>query len=1814
MHLPKAFLALSFSFLTALPVLAESALLVPPKRLSVAEGMDLAGRDLAQIFDTTLEACEAACLQDPGCEAITFNARNNSCFPKADVSGMTPYQGAFSGVVLMAAKGAEARAERRAAELGFLRAGALAEATALAAEMGRRHMTNFVSEAELQGALAAARTAGDTVRMRALTGALIVLTDAADLWTDYAAQGREEHNASALARSASAAVNGYLRATTPAAQAQALFVMAQLLEKTERTREMLGALRLATTLSPRADIADALNDAEGKYGFRIAEHTVEADSASPRICAHFNEDLAKSGVDYTSFVQLPAPGLTVEAEGNQICIGGLTHGARYALTFRKGLPDGAGDTLAKDTKITAYVRDRAPSVSFPGRAYILPRGADNGVPVESVNLETLDLKILRVSDRNLIETMRNGDFASALDSWSLGSLAETMAEEIWHGTADVKRELNRDVTTRLPVQEVTGPLGAGVYVLVAAVPGADEWETPPAAQWVAISDLGMTSFSGTDGLTVAVRGLSDAAAVAGAEVELVSKANRVIATVTTDADGLAHFDAALAAGAGNAAPGLVSVRRGDDLAFLSLMDSEFDLSDRGVAGLPPAPAIDVFLTTDRGAYRVGETVHATALARDASAKALPGLPLTAVLMRPDGVEYSRILATDAGDGGETAALPIGAQAPRGTWRLDIFADPKAAPLASTKILVEDFLPERIDFELSLPAGILAGGAMPQIGLDARYLFGAPGAGLAIEGDLTMTAAADLPGFEGYRFGRHDETTGTTWGTIDSAETDDSGHAEIWAQIPEDGFEQGRPLQATFALRVREGSGRPVERSISRLVMPPEPVVGLKPLFADDTLPEGAEARFEIVALDAGLKPVAMPLRWVVNRVETRYQWYAMDGYWNWEPMTRRTRIAEGTGTTGTREPLAVVAKVDWGAYEIVLKNGADQVVASYGFDAGWYAPADVLASPDRLQLSLDKPAYAAGDTAQLRVVAPTKGVALVSVLSNRLIALKAVDVAAGENRIALPVTEEWGAGAYVTASVLRPLADAAPDRAPNRALGLAYAKVDPGAHALLARFDVPAASDPRAALPVALKVDGVAPGETVHATIAAVDLGILNLTAFQAPDPQAHYFGQRRLGVGLRDIYGRLIDGRAGEAGVIRSGGDGAPQMSMQAPPPTEELVAYFSGALTADENGVIHTRFDMPAFNGTVRLSAVVWSKTGVGQASADVLVRDPVVVTASLPRFLAPGDSSRLLLEIVHATGPSGRMGLDVTSAGLTLGATPSGVDLADLGKAEVSVPFTAPLAEGGQEVRVALTTPDGRLLEKTLKVAVENLSPEVARQSRFDLAAGDTFTFDANVFAGFLPGSASATLAAGPLAQFDTPALLAALDRYPYGCTEQITSKAMPLLYLSSVAETMGLASPADLGNRIDTAIRKVLTNQDASGAFGLWQPESGDGWLDAYVTDFLSRARKEGYQVPDAAFRNALDNLRNQVNYAPDFDTTSNGGGKVLAYQLMVLAREGAAAVGDLRYYADVKGDDFATPLAAAQLGAALASYGDQTRADAMFARAARLIREATTEKPLWRDDYGTTLRDSAAVLALASEAGSQAVNMETVGASVTGRLGQVPLSTQEASWTLLAAHALIDRPGMEGLTVDGAPVTGPLVKVIDAETAGRALVIGNSGAKPATLTLTTVGVPEVAEPAGGKGWAINRRYYTLEGKPVDVAQVAQGTRLVTVLEVTPQGRQEGRLMVSDPLPAGFEIDNPNLIRGGDVAALDWLDVLDEPRMTEFRQEEFRAAVDWQSKEAFRLAYIVRAVSPGKFAHPAASVEDMYRPALRAHGASGTVEIE
>ncbi|HRO16309.1 MAG TPA: alpha-2-macroglobulin, partial [Paracoccus sp. (in: a-proteobacteria)] len=418
--------------------------------------------------------------------------------------------------------------------------------------------------------------------------------------------------------------------------------------------------------------------------------------------------------------------------------------------------------------------------------------------------------------------------------------------------------------------------------------------------------------------------------------------------------------------------------------------------------------------------------------------------------------------------------------------------------------------------------------------------------------------------------------------------------------------------------------------------------------------------------------------------------------------------------------------------------------------------------------------------------------------------------------------------------------------------------------------------------------------------------------------------------------------------------------------------------------------------------------------------------------------------------------------------------------------------------------------------------------------------------------------------------------------------------------------------------EDAIAQILTRQTSGGGFGLWSAEPGDRWLDAYVTDFLSRARAAGHEVPDQPFRNALANLQNGLNMAAEPQFADADENAATAYAAYVLAREHAAVISDLRYYADTGAEGFASPLAAAQLGAALAAYGDSLRADAMFARAQALSDEGRDPQDRLRGDYGTLIRDRAGMLALAAESGSRAVDRDRVAtqlsAQIAGRQAQgAPLSPQEAVWTVLAGQALMtgaDAGG--GLTLSEAALDVPIQDLGDAG-ALPPVVLGNIRPAPVEVTIGATAVPATAPLAGGTAFAITRRYFTPEGQPLDPAQVPLGTRMVAVIEVRPFGPADGRLIVADPLPAGFEIDNPNLLAAGEVAGLDWLGGIERADMAEFRQDRFAAAVTLFGTDPVRLAYRLRAVTPGTFHHPAATVEDMYRPDRRGWTDSGTTAI-
>jgi len=1618
-----------------------------------------------------------------------------------------------------------------------------------------------------------------------------------------------------LDRASTAAYIAYQRAGDRNLEADSLAVLGRTLTDRKQWRGALDALRLSLDLREAADLRGQYERLRVEHGFRYLDYSVDSDAISPRACFQFSEELPGRRTDFSPFVALvgvdkPA----ISANDKQLCVEGLKHGERYTVTLRAGLPSVVRETLAKSAEFTIFVRDRKPFARFSGKAYVLPRSGQRGIPVLSVNTSGVDMSVYRIGDRNLIETVLGYDFQRNLSRYEAERIGSERGAKVWSGELSVEQKLNTEVTTAFPIGEALQDLAPGVYAMTAAPKGlvSDDYDQL-ATQWFIVSDLGLTAYSGHDGIDVFIHSLASAEPRGAVEVRLIARNNEVLATKPTDKNGFAHFEAGLARGEGGLAPAAIVASEKADYAFLSLKSPAFDLSDRGVAGRQVAVGLDAFVYTERGVYRTGETVEVTALLRDARGFAAPAVPLTLVIERPDGVDYRRALVPDQGLGGRSLSVPIIATASTGTWRVRAYTDPKRPPVGETTFMVEDYVADRVEFDLTSTATATARNAPAQVSVDGHFLYGAPASNLELTGDVTITAAKERPGFAGYAFGLFDdEVTAVRQDLEDLPLTDAAGKATFPVTLDKLPA-TARPLEAQITVSMAESGGRAVERKLTLPVAADAPMIGVKPAFSGRSLADGANADFDVVMASAEGKPIARNgLRYELLKVETRYQWYRQNGQWEFEPVKRTERVVNGTIDAAADKPARLSLPVKWGRYRLEVSapepNGA---ITSLTFDAGFYAESSAD-TPDLLEVALDQTDYKSGDSMNVAVTATTAGRLTVNVFTDRLVASQSQDVKAGTSQIKMSVGKDWGTGAYLVATLRRPL-DAPAQRMPGRSIGVQWFSIDRTGRTLALDMKVPATLRPNTTLSVPLRVAGLAAGEEARIVVAAVDVGILNLTNYKPPAPDNYYLGQRRLTAEVRDLYGQLIDGMQGARGQIRSGGDIA-GAELSGSPPTQAPLALYSGIVRVGPDGAAEVRFDIPAFAGTVRVMAVVWSKDKVGKATSDVVVRDPVVLTATLQRFLRSGDHGAVQFELDNVEGAAGDYAIAVSADGAVKidGDKPQTLKLAAKQRDRVSVPVSA-AGSGSSAIKVGVTGPNGFALERAFMLDVRPATQILTRRSVRTLAKGETLTLSRDMFADFVPGTGRVGLSIAVSTSLDAATLLNALDRYPFGCSEQVASRAMAMLYVNELAAQARLSLDGEIDQRIRDAIARLLAQQGANGSFGLWSVGGDDAWLDSYVTDFLTRARERGFEIPPAAFTLAVDRLRNYVASAPE---PAKDGGRELAYALYVLARNAAAPVGDLRYIADVKLADVATPIGKAQIAAALSMLGDKARADRVYLAALDAI-APQPKLDLGRADFGSALRDAAALVTLASEGRAPQKTIDDAIVRVdAARSLSAATSTQEGAWLVLAARALAKQLNAISLTIAGETRQGALYRSLRADDLGQPLAVSNRGDGNVQAVVSVSGAPLEPEPAAERGFKIERSYHTLDGEPADPAKARQNQRFVVVLKMTEPQPQFGRVIVADYLPAGFEIDNPRLVSSGETGTLGWIADAAEPVHSEFRDDRFTAAFERKQDSApvFTVAYVVRAVSPGRYVLPQAIVEDMYRPDRFGRTATGTIEIQ
>jgi uncharacterized protein YfaS (alpha-2-macroglobulin family) len=1588
---------------------------------------------------------------------------------------------------------------------------------------------------------------------------------------------------------------------------------------------------------------EAAPESPQRMAFRRVVPKPEA--ASPEVCLQFTKPLATSGpaspADFLTFEPALKPAARVE--GDQICLGGLSPAISYGVTIGAGLLAADGDTLTVAESVPVSLYRFTAAVEFAEVGYILPREDAIGVPVRSRNLDRVNLRLIRIADRSLragiVGNRALGE--RRLSTWSRRTLEREQGIVVWDGSVAVENRVNEMVTTSVPVADMLTDRRPALYALIAsATPltsatGDDDYDSDSVdaqVQWVLLTDMAVTSLQAADATHVFVRALDTGKPRAGVAVDLVARNNDRLERATTDADGHVAFAAALLRGQGAAqAVALYVYGPGDDFTLHPLDRPAFDLSDRGVEGRKPPGRFDAFLYSDRGIYRPGETIHANLLLRGgASLDAIADAGVTLRLKRPNGVEFRRVAMPAQALGGFHTSFELPPDASRGQWTVEALVDLASPPVSSLAVDVQDFVPQRLKVEASAPDATLRAGDEVEIKVDAAFLYGAPAADARADVRLRlMPDEAPFPALKGWRFGRHDDKFVDAEVELEAAPTDAAGRTAGKGRIPTD-ITSSRPIRAVARADVFEPGGRPVGAEAPVRVRLRDLILGIRPVFEGDRAPVDTPIALEIAAFDAGGAFVARPqLGWKLVAERSEYFWYRSEGSWRYRRSIRDVPVASGTTALGTA-PWRLTQTLGWGTYRLeVAEAGA---AASYRFYVGWRGESGAE-TPDRAEVAADKPTYAAGETAKINIRPPFAGEVSVVVAGDRVHAWRTLSVPAEGATIDVPVGADWGVGAYVLVTAYRPLATSGA-RDSKRAVGLVHLGVETADRRMPVRIEAADVVRPSGPLSVKLSVEGYRPGDKAIVTLAAVDEGILQLTRFETPKPERQLLGKRRLGVDMRDDYGSLIDGLAAAAGALRQGGDSLGGVGLPVVP--TRTVALFSGPVEIGADGSTTVAFDVPDFAGQLRLMAVGYAGRRFGHGEAKVVVREPLVAEAYLPRFLAPGDGAEMTVSLHNVEGTAGAYRVTVTAEGAIAleGAAERTVTL-DAGQRQQSaLRLTAKQEAGIGTVTLAVAAPGGSVRERQWQIAVRSPFRPMTLALAGQQPAGESFTLDSRWMQPFVPGSVRLSVNYSAISGLDVAGMVQALDRYPFGCTEQVASGAMPLLLSLDFDSVLGAgASGAELRKRLQQAVDRLVDRQSSDGDIGLWR--LGDGlsasWTVVNAVDLLTLASARNYVVPPAALAFGKAYLRQQVaslRYERAMRPAS-------VYAAYVLARSREIDAAALRqHYARAMnrtGGLGVGPLA--MYGAALFHAGDTALANAVFAEV-----DARTSRPLasvsFAEDmyFGGAAIDVGIAAAMAAEARSA-----TAAAALMPLLARVApkpadATTQELAWMVRATAAVQAATPMT-IAEAGVPSTprpAPLGFRPGAErVAAGDYTLANRGDHTVFRTMVIHGEPRAAPPALNGGVALSKSFRTLKGEEIDPAETRQHDRLMVVVDAAVRRTVRGTrdFVLVDMLLAGWEIEAivppPENEDAGDGKSkprpmpYPWLGTITRTSVAEARDDRLVAVIrvggDGRGDARMRVAYVVRATTPGSYVLPGATMEDMYRPQVMGVTASGTTRV-
>jgi len=1515
--------------------------------------------------------------------------------------------------------------------------------------------------------------------------------------------------------------------------------------------------------------------------------------------------------------------------------------SHYSIDVYKGLTAATGRQLLASVSKKLESRKMPPQISFASHGSVLAAKLAKGLPVISVNINQVDVDFHRIkADKmnHFISTWDNAGGRSNQSNYYLQEYAP-YTDLVYSGRFEINPPKNTRHRSHLDLNAIDAVKQPGIYLAVMKPAGSYNYEQQ--VSYFTVSDIGLHARMYPDQMTVNASSLATGKALSGISISLIDDKENVLHQATTDKQGQAQFISP------SHKARLLIAKNQSSIALLKLNTAALDLSEFDISGRDNK-AIEIFSYGPRDLYRPGEIVKISALLRDADGLNITAPPLNAVIKRPDGqkLKFFTWHPDSSADkqGYYQTEYALGSNAPTGRWTLELKTGNNNSH--QYHFQVEAFLPERMELLLgdqSVTENWTNASDTLSIPVSGQYLYGAPASNNRLSTKVLIKANRNpIKSLKDYYFGLADEKPAIEFFELDDIQLDKQGLTQLkipsrWKEV------QNSPFSIKVIASLFETGGRPVTRSINYSLWPQQNLIGIRPVIKLDAIPADTLVNFDIIksSLNGELQTGSEVIATLIKERRDYYWEYSESEGWHYEHTEKNFKTFEQRIKLDNQQNIISVP-VDWGSYLLKVADSQTGQTSSLRFHAGsgWRAEKNTSsARPDRVVLKLDKNNYQTGDTAQLHILPPYAGNAFVMLESSeKTLWFQRISVPAEGMTVDIPIDKRWNRHDLYLSAITFRSGDSKEKITPKRAVGLIHLPLNREDRQLAVAIEAPeGVVRPEKQLSTTIKISGFNAAKETYVTLAAVDVGVLNITDFKTPSPHQWFFQARRYAVEQRDIYNKIIELGEGDRVKPRFGGDADTHAGGARPDSSVKIVSLFSGLVKTDNKGLAMVNLQLPDFNGRLRLMAIAFNKNQFGSAEAEITVAAPIIAEASLPRFLAAADSSLMTLDLRNQSGQTQTLSLAVSaSSPLTLQSMPLSVVLKDQEKKVLTFPLTAQNSFGQSKINLSLKNSDSASetinINRQWHLGVRPAYPAINTVERKIIAQGESIEINPALNDILIP-SAQSNLLISAQPPINIKQHLKSLLQYPYGCLEQTISSTYPWLAINPQnLSSLGLdkitinSKEIDLSNKsqqIEKGLNILAGMQRSNGSFGLWSNrDQEEHWLTAYAANFLLDAREKGYPVADELINKTLQRLTEYLNSRGNMygERYSQAPGhysfSYKAYAAYVLSRVNRAPLGNLRTLFDHHRKELKSALPLTHLGIALYTQGDKKRGIQAITKSLTKPRN----EQIYLSDYGSRLRDISVMTYLLNKHPIPVAASKNLIFQLVDELNNRSyLSTQERNALFLTGLQLTSNENSEwqgNLILDHTQAKlqhkGSYGQMFTGLQTPRKIQFNSESKQALYLQFGINAYPKSAPKMQMHSIKIERNYYDLQGHSVKPAQQKTGDVLLVHLNVHADKRIKDALVV-DLIPAGFELENQNLSETLKIdqfkignESIESMQYYNQVKYQEYLDDRFVAAIDLHKNDPEHLFYLIRAVTKGTYTNPPPYVEDMYRPYIRAIG--------